>query len=246
MSQRRLPAEVYWRRRLMVLAALIALVWVVLQLVGGDDEDKAAPQPKAKAAATTSPTAAPTQEKKTNGLVDVALVTATAPCDPELVRITPTVRPDQRAGEPVEIGLVVSSTATTACTLKPADADAIAVITANGTAVWDSTVCKVSPLTKPVALSPGWATMTSVTWTGRGSGSRCTQNEGYATPGKYTVQIGTLGGEPGKTTFTLEARSTPKPAPKATKSTPTPKKSSATPSKATPKPPKGTTRPADD
>lgn len=227
-----------------MLAVLIALVWLVLQLVGGGDDQKPAAQPTTTAA-TTAPTAEPAQEKKkTNGLVDVALVTATAPCDPELVRITPTVRPDQLARGSVEIGLVVSSTAPKACTLKPADADAIAVISANGTAVWDSTVCKVSPLKDPVALSPGWSTMTSVTWTGRGSGSRCTQTEGYASPGKYAVQIGTLGGEPGKTTFTLEARPAPKPAPKPSKSTPKPEKSAS--SKATPKPPKSTTKPADD
>ncbi|AWB93572.1 hypothetical protein C3E78_15885 [Aeromicrobium chenweiae] len=225
-----------------MLAVLIALVWVVLQLVGGGDDEKPAARPTATA---TTPTVAPTPETKTNGLVDVALVTDSAPCDPETVRITPSVRPGQLARTTVEIGLVVSSSATSACTLKPADADAIAVISANGTAVWDSTVCKVSPLTDPVALTPGWSTMTSVTWTGRGSGSTCTSKQDYASPGKYSVQIGTLGGEPGKATFTLEAR--PRPA----RTTPTPKKTKATkttpsPSKATPKPPKGTTKPADD
>jgi hypothetical protein len=96
----------------------------------------------------------------------------------------------------------------------PEDADAIAVISANDTAIWDSTVCKTSLLSQPVEISPQWATMTTVQWSGRGSGAQCAASEGYATPGKYTLQIGTLGGEPGKTSFTLDARpAPPKPAP---------------------------------
>lgn len=228
-SQRRLPAEVYWRRRLFLLAGVIAIVWLVLQVAGGSDVD----EPTAKATATTpAPTTAPTPEAKVDGLVDVALVSDAAACDPEKVRITPTVRSGQLTRAAVEIGLVVSSTASKACTLTPADADAIAVISANGTAVWDSTVCKVSPLTDPVAITPGWSTLATVQWTGRGSGSKCTSKEDFASPGKYTVQIGTLGGEPGKATFDLENRPAPKPT--ATKTT------------ATPKPPKGTTKPADE
>lgn len=233
MSQRRLPAEIYWRRRLLALAGLILVVWIVLRLVGGgDDEPTAAPKPSATptASATVAPTSA------TDGVVDVTLVSSTTACDPEQVRVTPSVRPGQRADGPVDVGLVVSSTARKACTLEPKDAELLAVIDANGTPIWDSTVCKEALLDTPVALSPQWATFVTVEWSGRGSGSRCSAKEGYATPGTYTVQIGTLGGEPGKTTFALEARPTPKPTPKPTKGET---------SSATPKPPKGTTKPAD-
>jgi len=230
-SQRRLPAEIYWRRRLLLLALVIAVVWGVLQVTGasGGDEPKAVPDPvKTVTSATPSPvpTVAPLPEVQVNGLVDVALVSAAKACDPVDVRITPTVRSGQLTKGPVEIGLVVSSTATEACTLDPADAEAVAVISANGTAIWDSTVCKTSLLTDPIQISPAWATLATVQWTGRGSGSNCTSNEGWATEGKYTLQIGTLGGEPGKTTFTLD----PKPAAPKTEAPP------AAPPAATPDP----------
>lgn len=229
-----MPAEIYWRRRLLALAVVIALVWLGLKLAGAmggsDDEPKAA-------ATTPTPTAVATTKApvdKTNGLVDVTLVGSTRACDPQEVRVTPTVRPGQLTKAPVDIGLVVSSTSTRPCTLTPAVADDIAVISANGTAVWDSTVCKQGLIDKPIALSASWATLATVQWSGRGSGARCNSGEGYATPGTYTLQIGTLGGEPGRTTFKIAAKPAPKPAPTPSKTTPTPK------------PPKGTTKPADE
>jgi hypothetical protein len=224
-----LPAEVYWRRRLLVLAAVIALVWLALRFVGGEDE----PESKPTAKAPVPTTAAPTVAAPVNGIVDVTLVSASRACDPEKIRMTPTVEPGQFAKGPVTIGLVVSSTEKTACTLTPADADMVAVISANKTAIWDSTVCKTALLDAPVSVSPQWASLVTATWSGRGSGATCSPKEGYATPGTYSVQVGTLGGEPGKATFTLDR----KPQPKPTKTTPTP--TQPTPSA------KNTTKPAD-
>lgn len=227
-SQRRLPAGIYWRRRLLLLAVVIAIVWAVLQVRGGGDDEKPAKAAATPSKASSKPSASPTTpaapKQTVDGLVDVAVVAGTTPCNPEDVRITPSVRPGQLTKGPVDIGLVISSTQTTACTLQPDDADTVAVISANGTPVWDSTVCKTSLLAAPVALSPQWSTLTTVQWTGRGSGSNCTSNQGWATAGRYTLQIGTLGGEPGKTSFSLGARPAPAKtsAPPAAPTTPAP------------------------
>lgn len=220
-----MPAEIYWRRRLLALAVVIAVVWGIMQLASGGGDDNPATKPTATAtvATTTAPTVAPV-----DGVVDVSLVTATRPCNPEKIRITPTVEPGQHTKGDVTIGLVVSSTETTACTLSPIDADLVAVITANKTAIWDSTVCKTSLLTAPVAISPRWASLIDTTWTGRGSGGKCAKKEGYATPGKYVIQAGTLGGEPGKATFTLTTAPKPKDTTTPTK-TPTAKTQTAKP-----------------
>lgn len=223
MSQGRLPSETYWRRRLLLLALVIALIWIAMQVLGGNDDE-----PKAEPKATATPTATPTVvPAPTEGAIAVSLVSDTKECDPQKVRVTPTVKSGQLTKAPVAVGLVVSTTETKACTLTSDDADLLVVISANKVAIWDSTVCKTSLLTTPVALSPGWATLADTTWSGRGSGKACKGNEGFATPGKYTLQAGTLGGEPGKTTFTLN------PAPKPTV---TPTKATATP-KTTTKPP---------
>jgi hypothetical protein len=224
-----LPAEIYWRRRLLILAAMIALVWLVLRFSGGDDDPET--QPVAKPTATT--TAAPTAASPVNGVVRVALVSGSRACDPEKIRITPTVEPGQLTKGPVTIGLMVSSTESTACTLKPADAGMVAVISANKTAIWDSTVCKVSLLQDPVSVSPRWASLVSTTWSGRGSGGKCAPKEDYASPGTYVVQVGTLGGEPGKATFDLKRQ-------------PTPKSPTTAPAPTKPPTAKNTTKPADD
>lgn len=228
-----MPAEIYWRRRLLVLAAVIALVWAGFRFAGGGED----PEPKSAPAATPAPSATPTVAAQVDGLVSVSLVSARRTCDPEKIRMTPTVKPDQLTRGPVRIGLVVSSTEKTACTLTPAAADLVAVISANTTAIWDSTVCKDSLLPDAVSISPQWATLVTATWSGRGSGGGCSAAEGYATPGTYKLQVGTLGGEPGKATFTLDPR------PKPTKTKPT--KTAPTKSTPTPKPPKGTTKPND-
>lgn len=213
-----MPAEIYWRRRLLLLALVIGLVWIATKVLGGGGDPEA--EPKATATATASPT--PAAAAPTEGVLSVKLTSATRSCDPEKVRVTPTVRAGQFTKEPVKIGLVVSSTEKGACTLTPSAADLLVVISANKVAVWDSTVCKTSLLTTPVAISPGWATLAQATWSGRGSGSKCSSKEGFATPGTYTIQAGTLGGEPGKTTFAIKAKPKPKPTP--TKK-PTPKTS---------------------
>lgn len=220
-----MPAEIYWRRRLLFLALVIALIWIGTRVFGGGDDPKAEPEPTATATATATAIPAPTE-----GALSVKLTSATRSCDPEKIRVTPTVKSGQLTKEPVDVGLVVSSTETKACTLTPEVADLLVVISANKVAVWDSTVCKTSLLTTPVAISPGWATLAQASWSGRGSGNKCSTKEGFATPGNYTIQAGTLGGEPGKTTFTLK----PAPKPKAPK-TPTTKPSA-----------KNTTKPPDE
>lgn len=196
---------------------MIALAWLALRFTGGDDEPEARPKP---VATTPTPSVQPTVAP-VNGTVTVSLVSSSRACDPEKVRITPTVTGGQIAGGAVDIGLVVSSTETKPCTLTPDDADLLAVISANKTAIWDSTVCKVSLLKEPVTISPRWASLVTAEWSGRGSGGKCSSNEGYASAGTYTVQVGTLGGEPGKTTFTLEPK--PKPTPTPTQTSPTAK-----------------------
>ena len=202
----------------MVLVALvIAGVWLALRLTAGDTT---APEPTATTAPVAPPAAVPT-----NGAFEVALASDDRACDPQKVRITPSVPADQRSGSSVQINLVISSTQKGPCTLQPSDADVIAVISTNDKPVWDSTLCTKSLLTEPVQLAGGgWATIEPTAWSGRGTGRACGGSESFARQGRYTVQIGTLGGEPGEAAFTLDAPPKPKPKPSPSP-TPSAKKS---------------------
>lgn len=200
MSQRRLPAEIYWRRRLLVLAVLILVVWLSLRLwpSGGDEKPVSAPAPSA----TPSPTPEPAP---TDGTTTVSLESGSRKCDPESIRITPSVPDGQETRQPVKIDLTMSSTSRKSCTYTADSDELLVIISAGKTAIWDSTVCKTALLREPVKLSSGWSTVAPIEWSGRGSGPACSGKEGWATPGGYTIQIGTLGGEPGEARFTLTA-----------------------------------------
>ena len=204
-SQRRLPAEIYWRRRLLLLAVLILLAWLGLHFwPGGNDE-----RPVSSPAPTATPSAAP-KPAPTDGTTTVALSSSSKPCNPESIRISPSVPSGQHTHDPVAMDLTISSTSTKPCRFTALSSDLLVVISAGKTAIWDSTVCKTALLTDPVQISPAWSTVERVEWSGRGSGPACSKKEGWATPGRYTIKIGTLGGEPGKAKFSLAAPPKPK------------------------------------
>jgi hypothetical protein len=188
-----------------LLAILLLIAWLGLQFwpgAGDDERPVSAPAPTA----TPSPTPEPAP---TEGTTTVALASGSTACDPESIRITPSVPDGQKTRAPVDIDLTITSTSKKPCTFSESSSDLLVVISAGKTAIWDSTVCKGALVSNDVNLSPGWSTVVPVEWSGRGSGPACSTKEGWATPGTYTVEIGTLGGEPGKTKFTL----TPAPKP---------------------------------
>ncbi len=204
-QQRRLPAEIYWRRRLLLLALLILVAWLGLQVwpgAGDDERPVAAPVPTGQPSPTPEPT-------PTAGTTTVALASSSKACDPESIRITPFVPDGQKTRGPVDIDLTITSASKKACTFSESSSDLLVVISAGKTAIWDSTVCKSGLVSEDVKLSPGWSTVVPVEWSGRGSGPACSKKEGWATPGTYTIEIGTLGGEPGKTKFTLTPAAKP-------------------------------------
>jgi hypothetical protein len=220
-SQRRLPAEIYWRRRLLLLAVILLIVWLATKAFAAEDKaDKPIATPSA------IPTKAATVAAPVDGKVTVSLSSGTAPCDPDKVRVSPSVKSGQYAGADVDVSMIVSTTQKDPCTLTAKAADLLVVISANKSPVWDSSVCKTALLAKPVAVSPRWSTVAAATWTGRGSGNNCSDKQGFASPGTYVIKSATLGGEPGQATFKLVSKPKPKPKPKpAAAATPTKKPS---------------------
>jgi len=215
-SNGRVGRDVYWRRRLLVLAALIGLVWGVLQvidLVRGDDASTAAePTAQPTSAATSAPTTPPTTAPPADQ-VPVAIETAATVCEPENVRIVPSVAAGQEAGAPVRIDLMVTALDGKACTFRPKADEMLAVVDTDRAPIYDSSVCRAAFFDQAIAIPEGWGTVTTIEWNGRGSGTACGPSEGFAPAGTYTLKIGTYGGEPGETTFKLAQRAPETPAP---------------------------------
>ena len=206
---RPLPPEIYRRRRIVLVSGVLGVVLVawflVRALTGGDAADETSP--------TSTPTATSTEATDLPaGTVPASLRTGDEACDPQTVRISPSVPADQTAGADVAIVLTVSTTSSTACLLEASAAELVVVIDDGDGPVYDSTSCTRSILSSPISLSPGWATVTTATWSGRVSGAACSDAEAFVASGEYTIKLGTLGGEPGETTFAL-GEAPPPPAP---------------------------------
>lgn len=219
MNSRPISREVYWRRRFLVLAVLFALIWGVLQIVGMIGGDVAEPRPTTTTEPPAADDAEPTEPEETDdqdteaetesevdpdSIVPVSLVTVTEECEPENLRIQPMVPAGQRAGAPVTLELLVTTLDAQACTFTPSAKDLLVVIEANNRAVYDSAVCREAFLDSPVVLARSFGTLVRTTWNGRGSGAACNPKEGFAPGGSYTLNVGTYGGEPGTTDFSLK------------------------------------------
>lgn len=206
---RPLPPEIYRRRRIVLVSGVLGVVLVVWFLVravtgGGPADDTES---------TPTPTPTPTEAAELpQGTVPASLRTGDSACDPQTVRISPSVPVDQTAGADVAIVLTVSTTASTGCVLEASASELVVVIDDGSTPVYDSTSCRTSILSSPVSLSPEWATVVTATWNGRVSGSACSDAEAFAASGDYTLKLGTLGGEPGEASFSL-GEAPPPPAP---------------------------------
>ncbi|WP_140400157.1 hypothetical protein [Aeromicrobium sp. PE09-221] len=222
-----LPAAIYWRRRLLFVTVLIAVTWVSIQVWNwsqerGDDSPAASPSPSATPT-EADPSPEPEPEPEPTDLVPVSMQAPQDACTPENVRIVPSVADGQPGGADVEMKLLVSTVDGEGCVLNPTDAELLVIIAADGSPVFDSTVCREPLLSEPIAVPAGWAVQASMPWNGRNSGSACGDGEPPVGQGDYTVQIGTLGGEPGETSFRLaepEPEPEPEPSEEAEEETP--------------------------
>ncbi len=205
MSNRPVSRDIYWRRRLLVLAGLIALVWLGFQiagLFGGDDKKPAA---QSAPTATASSAAAPTTEPPADQLM-VSLDLSDQACKPQNLRITPSVAAGQFSGSPVKVEFMVSSLDSEPCTFQPSADELLVVVDASRAPIYDSSVCRAAFFDQAVQVPAGWSVVTTATWSGRGSGKACRPSEGFAPPGSYTLKVGTYGGEPGEVKFKLDRR----------------------------------------
>lgn len=236
-----MPRAIYWRRRLLLLAALILLAWVALQLWPTKDDSKQTARPSATPTPSASPTVTATPSATAEPTPAAATTTVKLSgggdeCDSQKVRITAFVADGQQAQTPINVDLAISTTAKRPCTFTAKTYDPLAVVNLGDTRVWDSSACERPVAAGTLQLVPGWTTVARVPWLPKRSGKACADSEPWLEPGAYTLEIGTLGGEPGKASFTLAAPPPPPPPP-----TPAPATPEATP---TPTPPPATESPA--
>ena len=232
----RLPARVYWVRRLAVLGTAALMVFALGRLLvgGSDGSDSASADPGAvQVAATLSPSvtsSGPTilmpkgtnlpKHSKPPKPTPTPIAQPSGPCAPEDVAITPEVR-SNIGGSDVVVALTFRTLVAAACTFDVSDKSVTMRITSGRDFIWSTSQCPAAMPTTNVVVRRDIATYVYVTWNGRRSDATCSRLTDWAYPGWYHVKVAALGGEPADEQFQLAA---PQPATVTTTVTPDPPK----------------------
>ncbi|HEX2895799.1 MAG TPA: hypothetical protein VHO29_17480 [Marmoricola sp.] len=214
----RLPARVYWFRRLMVLFTAFALVFAVGRLLtgsggGGTPPDTArvtASSPSATAShgvagpvpiqpATTATATRPAPPSATG--TPVVLAAPSGPCALDEITVTPTV-PTAVAGKPVDLVLQLSGIKP-ACTFTVSSDTIVAKVTSGNDRIWSSQDCPASIKRSSTVVRSAAPTTVTVAWSGRRSDQQCSRSAPWALPGYYHLTASVIGSEPNDAQFRL-------------------------------------------
>jgi hypothetical protein len=233
---RRLPARVYWFRRLAVLGTALLLVFATGRLLtGGSDGadsgpgDAGAVQAGASVVATPSSTGptikVPRGTKKPRKSrppkpSPTPLAQPDGDCSPEDVVVSPEARNPVGGGE-VVVALMFRTLMSPACVFDVSATSVTMSITSGSDPIWSTRDCPGAVPTTDLVVRKDLATYVYVTWNGMRSDSTCSPRTEWAYPGWYHVRVAALGGEPADEQFQLAP---PQPATVTTTVTPTPPK----------------------
>ncbi|MFC9993187.1 hypothetical protein [Nocardia sp. NPDC127526] len=206
-----LPPEIYWRRRLVAIGALVVatalVIWVAFALLRGGGEDK-----QADAGATTSAEAtnkaagsssAPSESGKPSGSTTSgsAAPVAQGQCPDQSLAVKVNVgQPTYKTGEQPVFGIVITNISSAACERDMGSGlQLVSVQSLDGARrLWASTDCYPDGTPDVRTLNPGQQAAFTVTWTGSTSQPSCAGERVPVPPGPYTVvaQLGSVRSAP--------------------------------------------------
>lgn len=201
-------AAVYWRRRIVVLLALvavIALVGTVVRLVAGDRDgagsDNAAKvasatptatgAPSGSPSATTSPTASPTASP-TGG-------TGAPACAPAALQVTATADASTYSAKAnPKLGMLIRNVGDKACSLDAGSAALELVVVSGSDRIWSSDDCQEDAQSNVQVVKPGAELASSVSWPRQRSAEGCPAKLPEPKAGTYqlTGRVGDITSKP--------------------------------------------------
>jgi hypothetical protein len=222
MTRGRLPARVYWVRRLMVLGIAALLVVGLARLLGGSSDgssgpDRATRVAEASSAATTPSTSTTTSttasapsagtqprrhQQPTPTPTPTPVAMPSGPCAPGDIAISPSV-PRPYAGRDISLVLDLSTLTTPACTWKVSGSTLALKITSGSDLIWTSVQCPRAIPTEDLVLRQSAPTRVRLTWDARRSEPGCPRLTDWARLGTYHLYVAALAGQPQEATFTL-------------------------------------------
>jgi len=188
-----LPASVYWRRRIVVIAlvVLVGLVafFLIRPLLGGSTTPVIAPVETPEPSASTSPSA--------------SALTACSDLD-MAIEMSPSPR-DFAAGSLPLFEVSFVHTGFDACSLDTGAVDVNLLITSGSDRIWNSADCPGPDLLVPqvITLEPDRQYDTAVSWPRERSNTSCSANLPSPLPGTYHAFLTVQGVESNDTVFTL-------------------------------------------
>lgn len=214
----RLPARVYWVRRLMVLGIALLLVVGIAKMLGGSSDGSSGDQ--ARQVSDTGPASPSTsgdlgsqgpsttrhhhRKKIDDPVTHVAM--PSGPCDASDVAITPSV-PKPIAGSDITLVLDISSLNTPACTWRLSGDTMALRITSGKDLIWTSKECPKAIPGEDLTVRQADPTRVKITWDARRSEAGCPVRTEWALPGTYHLDVAALAGQPQDVTFLLTAPS---------------------------------------
>jgi hypothetical protein len=223
MTRGRLPARVYWVRRLMVLGIAGLLVVGVARMLGGSSDASSGDDSARNVAATSPPTGGvvtPTSSGPSSTATRsvrhhhrrqaddpvTAVAMPSGPCAASDVAITPSV-PRPVAGRDIAVVLDLSSLNTPACTWSLSAKTMAMRITSGNDLIWTTTQCARTIPREDLVLRQSPPTRLRLTWNAQRSEPGCPARSQWALPGTYHLQVAALAGRPQSVTFLLTAPS---------------------------------------
>ncbi len=204
-----LPAAVYWRRRLVVLAVLLAVLggvgWLVVSLVTGPGTSAAATgsttssEPTGtpaldrvvpSSAGVQTPTPQPSPTAPATPTTPAAPVQeAGAPCSDDVVALEVRTPGTVPSGAAPVLELVVTNTAAVPCTrVLDQQLQEMVLLDGAGTRLWGSNDCQPETSSDTRTLAPGEQVAFPLTWSGLTSEPTCTAARVPVAPGSYVVR----------------------------------------------------------
>ena len=171
---------VYWRRRLMVLGAILLVLfafWFFLLRNRGSSSD-AQPTP------SVSPTSTATPDPTSTGQATSAV--AAPDCADSDITVSIKVAPKSvAAGEPVKLVQGIKNSGSVACRRDIGAKANTVIITSGGYPVWSSDDCSPGGPSNIVVMKPGDEYQVTVTWKGQLTEGKCPSNPPTVQAGGY-------------------------------------------------------------
>ena len=170
-----LPPSVYWRRRLLIIGAVLLVALTVYVVFLSKDDTK---KPAGHQSSPRPPVASSTHVSTPPAV----------PCVPSVLGVAAqTSAKTFKVGDQPELEVRISNTGEAPCVANLSDGQIELVVYNGESRVWGSHDCKVQPGDSPTTLAPRQSARRSIRWTGLSSQPHCAGGRQRVGAGNYTL-----------------------------------------------------------